>query len=177
MTIETWKNKHGEGLPDGPWNDEPDKAVWVDEATNLDCMIHRNRYGALCGYVAVGHDHPLHKTSYSDLDDLGVDVHGGLTFAGDCDNSEDTPQFGICHIPAEGQPSDVWWFGFDCGHAFDLSPNFPGVWDADLDSAIVELVNGIQQSGPSKGDTYRTFEYTKGEVESLAKQLTEIGDK
>ena len=24
---------------EGPWNNEPDHAVWVDEATGLDCMI------------------------------------------------------------------------------------------------------------------------------------------
>ena len=39
---------------EGPWKDEPDKVVGVDEATGLDCMIVRHdEYGHFCGYVGV----------------------------------------------------------------------------------------------------------------------------
>lgn len=30
----------------GAWEDEPDKVVWVDEATGLDCMARRGPVGA-----------------------------------------------------------------------------------------------------------------------------------
>ena len=33
----------------GPWQEEPDKAVWIDERTGLDCMIHRNRWARCAG--------------------------------------------------------------------------------------------------------------------------------
>lgn len=46
----------------GPWQDEPDKIQYVDEATGLPCLIVRNgkEIGALCGYVGVLPGHPLH---------------------------------------------------------------------------------------------------------------------
>src|SRR5690606_28176723 len=52
------------GWPSGPWDGEPDKAVWVDETTGLDCMIVRGPVGALCGYVGVKEGHPWHGRSY-----------------------------------------------------------------------------------------------------------------
>ncbi len=150
--METWNNKHGADLEAGPWNDEPDKAVWVDEATGLDCMIHRNRTGALCGYVGVGPDHRFHGQDYNTFD---VNVHGGLTYADGCQEGDD-PSINVCHIPQPGQPDNVWWFGFDCAHFHDLVPSM---------AVIPELAEVF-------GDTtYRDFAYVKAEVESLAAQL------
>lgn len=65
----------------GPWNNEPDKAQWVDDATGLDCLIVRNHGGALCGYVGVPEGHPAYGKDYDTVDVL---VHGGLTFASLC---------------------------------------------------------------------------------------------
>lgn len=53
-----------ESWPDGPWRDEPDKVIWVDEATGLDCMIVRNKMGTWCGYAGVGVQHPWHGVTY-----------------------------------------------------------------------------------------------------------------
>lgn len=153
--MQTWTNKHGADLGGGPWEWEPDKAVWVDEATGLDCMIHRGRMGALCGYVGVGPDHPLHGKDYNTLN---VDVHGGLTYADGCQEGDD-PAINVCHIPQPGRPDDVWWFGFDCGHFHDFVPG--------LDKILRE------RNAPDVfSDTvYRDFDYAKTEVESLAAQL------
>jgi len=102
-------------------------------AIMLDSPHHR------CGYVGIPKDHPLYGVGYSDkspalescvesvengpVGDRGVmsiflmagrgvepspadifDVHGSLTYAG----GE--------NYPVE---SDLWWFGFDCGHCDD----------------------------------------------------------
>ncbi len=155
--MKTWNNEHGKELGDGPWNDEPDKAVWIDEATGLDCMIHRGRIGALCGYVGVGPDHPLHRTDY---DQINPDVHGGLTYADGCQEGND-PAFGICHVPQPGRPDDVWWFGFDCAHFQDFIPG--------LSKTLKEL----DAPDVFTSAVYRDFAYVKAEVESLAKQLQE----
>ena len=69
--MQTWTNKfhlnrEGKPFPPGPWNQEVDKAVWIDPRSDLDCMIHRNPMGALCGYVGVGPDHPWHGKNYTD---------------------------------------------------------------------------------------------------------------
>lgn len=137
----------------GPWSDEPDKMQWPDEATGLPCLIVRNRYGALCGYVGVPSGHPWHGRGY---DDVTADVHGGLTFAGPCSPEEDETS-GICHIPAVGEPDDVWWLGFDCAHAFDATPGM---------GAFV----GDQRLPSEFQDVYRDFAYVRGEVEGLARQ-------
>lgn len=173
---------------DGPWQGEPDKAVWVDEETGLDCMIVRGPSGALCGYVGVGPDHPLHGRDYNECLAHGVeceerwnhkspesafDVHGGLTFADRCANTDD-PSKHICHIPQEGRPHNVWWFGFDCAHYNDLTP----LTRADHRRLYEEAVakgdqEGMRLWGPGLwGEgTYRNLDYVIGEVRSLAKQL------
>ncbi len=169
--METWTNKfhlnrEGEAYPPGPWNDEPDKAVWVDETTDLDCMINRGPLGALCGYVGVGPDHPYHGKDY---DTINPDVHGGLTFSDPCAEGDD-PADGICHVPQPGRPDDVWWFGFDCGHYMDVIPGMIEVM-AGIEAKTTELI------GPSDfsfgNPVYRGFDYVKGEVTTLATQLAE----
>lgn len=49
------------GWPSGPWDDEPDRVEWRDEATGLPCLALRNdMFGSWCGYVAVPPGHPVH---------------------------------------------------------------------------------------------------------------------
>lgn len=148
----------------GPWDDEPDKVQWIDPVTDLDCLIHRNHMGGLCGYAAVPPEHPFHGKDYGAclLDpecgetlcdhtpDTIIVVHGGLTFSGFCAEGEDADT--ICHIPAEGRPDDVYWFGFDCGHYMDFTPGMPYLGIGD------EAV-------------YRDLTYVAEQVTKLAAQL------
>jgi hypothetical protein len=147
--TQTWKHAdRPRPLPAGPWDDEPDKMQWVDEATNLDCLIVRNHSGALCGYVGVPNGHPHYGKDYDTPD---VEVHGGLTYADRC--QEDAPEgHGICHIPDPGRPGDVWWFGFDCAHYQDLIPAY-------------------SQDHIGLGGVYRNIAYVEAECARLAAQL------
>ena len=139
---------------DGPWQSEPDKRQWQDEATGLPCLIVRGPSGALCGYVGVPSTHPEHGADY---DHVGVEVHWGLTFSDSCAHSaEDT---GICHVPGEGDPDNVWWFGFDCAHSGDFCPR--------RESTLRHL-------GLGRADVYRDISFVEREVTSLAKQLAAI---
>jgi hypothetical protein len=153
---------------EGPWNNEPDHEVWIDEDTDLDCMINRGPSGALCGYVGVGPDHPMHQVMY---DDVAVDVHGGLTYSNACQEDGE-----ICHVPAEGRSHDIWWFGFDCAHAFDVSPRM----DADLRELRKRVPDVRIPEMPFEDErlrsTYRDWAYVKNEVEDLALQLKAIAD-
>ena len=113
----------------GPWDDEPDKMQFPDEATGLPCLIVRGPMGALCGYVGVAEGHPAFGVDYSDVRIAGedgereyVDVHGGLTFADHCQLHQAGEARGIRHVPSEGEPDHVWWLGFDCAHAWDVMP-------------------------------------------------------
>lgn len=151
--MQTWKHDASEKeYPlDGPWADEPDKGQWVDEKTDLDCLIVRNHMGTLCGYVGVAEGHPAFAQGYDLLPDLVV--HGGVTFTGLC--REDAEEgHGICHIPEEGRPDKVWWVGFDCGHAWDVIPIMQK-YSLTLD----------------RDSEYRDWDYVKSECELLAQQL------
>lgn len=142
----------------GPWDDEPDKAQWIDEATGLDCLMVRGPVGALCGYVGVQPGHPWYEKDYDAIEPY-PDVHGGLTFASLCqEGAEDGP--GICHIPAPGRPARVWWLGFDCAHLGDAMPT--------MEAREAEM--GFD-SIPGYGKTYRTFEYVQQECARLAEQI------
>lgn len=147
---------------DGPWRSEPDKAQWIDAETGLDCLIVRNRHGSLCGYVGVPEGHPNFAEDYDDVD---VNVHGGLTFSELCLGvAADAEATEICHVPAAGRPDHVWWFGFDCAHAFDLAPG--------MEALLRSVPNLPQREGDVRfHDTYRDWEYVVGEVRHLAKQL------
>ncbi len=174
--------------PAGPWTEEPDRLEW--RRHGMPCLVLRNGQGAWCGYVGVAPGHPLHGVEYGQetpalaealekrkgspiganpsmaimlaclsgevkpTPDLVIQVHGGLTFSSACRGP-------ICHVPAEGEPENVWWFGFDCIHSGDISP-FDAVMARDRPEWFYKL-NGH--------DVYRDIVYARAETESLADQL------
>jgi hypothetical protein len=153
---------------EGPWQDEPDKVEWRDEATGYPCIAKRANpdIGVWCGYVAVPPGHPAHGKDY---DDVNVDVHGGLTFAGAC--REDAPRAtAVCHVPKPGEPADVWWLGFDCGHALDVMPAML----AHFRQLHEKTGDPIWQE-PERSDewrpVYRDLAYVQAECARLAEQL------
>jgi hypothetical protein len=79
--------------------DEPNKRKWVDENTGYFCEILRHPDSLhLCGYVVVHNIHPFFDKDYEILNDMGIKVHGGLTYGNGAGK-----------------------FGFDCCHYGDLS--------------------------------------------------------
>jgi hypothetical protein len=126
--MQTWENDVGQRVRTehpGEWSTEPDKGHWIDETTDLDCLIVRNRMGALCGYVGVPTGHPWHGIDYNNIEPY-PDVNGGLTFSDFC--FKDQPENkGVCHVPASGRDPDVWWLGFGCAHAHDVVPSMDEV--------------------------------------------------
>jgi len=143
----------------GPWQAEPDKIQYVDNATGMPCLIVRNTLGSLCGYVGVSKDHPFFKKGYNDCD---VTVHGGLTFADTCAEDE----HGICHLVEEGEDDLVWWLGFDCAHLNDMSPGMRAT------DAKIGIPRGILEFG-----IYKDVPYVVRECSRLAKQLMEVKDE
>lgn len=150
METREYRNCDKSEWGDGPWMNEPDKLQWQDDATGLPCLIVRNSHmtGSLCGYVGLPSNHPDAGKGYDDVD---VEVHGGLTYSDFCQPHADE-SIGICHVPAPGESDRVWWLGFDCSHAFDLSP-------------------AMRAFSRPDGDVYRDIDYVKGQVTHLAAQL------
>jgi hypothetical protein len=165
----------------GPWDKEPDRYYWRDETTKLPCLARRGTQGSWCGYVAVMPDHPWYGVKYSECPhgedewcehrpEHLVDVHGGLTYSDFCtDDKED----GICHVPEEGEPEKVWWFGFDCAHFDDYMPAMEARLKLlheerpDLEPPELLEISGLRVS-------YKTLEFVKAEVTHLASQLSKI---
>ncbi|HMJ16592.1 MAG TPA: hypothetical protein VK524_34495 [Polyangiaceae bacterium] len=133
-------------LGEGPWQEEPDRVEW--RHAGFPCLIVRaDVTGALCGYVGLPEGHPWFE---ADIHEIDVSVHGGLTYGAAC-------QGHICHAPREGESDNVFWIGFDCSHAFDVSPKFVHLGFRS------SLLNG----------TYRGVRYVMHEVEELANQALE----
>ncbi len=148
-------------IPRGEWDNEPDKIQWLDEETGLDCLMHRNHSGTWCGYVGIAESHPLFGKDYDSVD---VEVHGGLTYADVCQQTGDEAH-GICHVPIEGRPEKMWWFGFDCAHGGDLMP---------VSLAIRAKYGEDAHTWMGRPDVYRDRAYVENEVTKLARQLKAI---
>jgi hypothetical protein len=151
---------------------------WTTKA-GLRAVVIMTDLGHRCGYVGIPKEHPLYGVSYNEqtpvlqpLNDETVigkrgsisvlmaavhgmentnspgmvfDVHGSLTFSGT----------GKGEYPVK---SDLWWFGYDCGHAGDAPA--PG-------SRMAQFRSGMDE-------VHRTLEYCIGECESLALQLAGV---
>jgi len=143
-----WRAKVKEAGISGPWDAEPDREEF--RHAGFPCLMRRGYSGAWCGYVGVPRGHAAHGKAY---DAVEVEVHGGLTYASPCQGE-------ICHVPAAGESDDVWWFGFDCAHAFDVAPR------------MLELYPSGEDYG--QADTYKTLEWVKAETRELAEQLARL---
>jgi len=170
-TLEyTYKDEEKAEWGDGPWNDEPDKVQFLDEETGLPCIIKRGPMGAWCGYVGVSKNHPAHGMDYSEEGSL--EVHGGLTFAGACqEHGEGEEADAICHVVEDGEDDNVWWLGFDCAHGWDLIPRMKATHKRLYEETGDELWNDLHNP---RAETYRDQAYVTAEVRSLAKQLAAL---
>lgn len=145
--------------PEGPWMHEPDRVDFSH--AGFPCLALRNSLGAWCGYVALPPEHRLHGVEYMDIED-DLDVHGRLTYSSLCAEA-------ICHVPEPGQPDNVWWLGFDCGHSGDLIP------------ATLKIMREVRRANPLPAalmpwdrllrDRYRDLAYVQDETRKLAEQL------
>jgi len=143
----------------GAWMDEPDRVEF--RYNGLDCLIVRNeRMFNLCGYVALPKAHPFHKKGY---DDMGYDVHGGLTYSDLCDDHR------ICHATDDDKAEKAFWIGFDCAHGGDFVPGLEIV-----DRMIREKTNSPFSQGILKSKSYtkyRDIEYVTKEIKDLVRQV------
>lgn len=163
MEMKSWTTVDKSAWARGPWDSEPDKMQWVDEATGLPCLIHRAyTTGGLCGYVGVSAGHALFEVSGEDGD---IDVHGGLNFFRHCMPAEDESS-GICHVVGTDEDDNVWWLGFDCSHVGDVSPAI----DALVRSTML-LPMENQYRRLFGADVYRDIEYVRQQCAELAMQL------
>lgn len=163
------------------------------EHAGYKCVVIFGAIGHRCGYVGVPKNHPLYGKNYSDYleikkEDLksreisGVfplpgacfdkderirieayfQCHGGITYAGGGEHSS---------YPIE---SDLWWFGFDCGHygdarelklAYEKFPNYRSNLAIQIECEDRFRIEGL---------IIRTEEYVAEECKKLVEQLKEF---
>lgn len=155
------------------------------------CVVIFTSSGYRCGYVGVPRNNGLYGKEYTDFLDIPLstiedqpigkrgimplifsamdndekvrmdmffDVHGSLTFSGD----------GHHKYPVE---SDLWWFGFDCGHYndgkdLDLVEKY---WGNDEN---IQRKLEIERKYPTTYDgEVRSKEYVEKECKSLVSQI------
>lgn len=161
----------------------------------MKCVVVMRPMAHRCGYVGVEEGHPLygkHYNSYLDIkkedvmdreisgiiplicaaldedDRIRIDayfhVHGGITYSDGGENSE----YPIL--------SDLWWFGFDCGHSGDSNDYTEA---KKLFSSDIEVIRRIENNErldkeyPVYGKI-RSCEYVREECKKLADQLSEM---
>lgn len=161
---------------DGPARGEADKVAWQDPATGLECIIMRDpKAGNLRGFVGVPAGHPLFGYKHDAIPaDVGIEVHGGLTYSAACDVSADKlgrEARSICHVTvvvkkesyatSHRPVDDAWWFGFECNLPQDLLP---------------DVHQGINERDGTRR-TYRDDEYVANEVLNLAAQMQAIAER
>ena len=135
--------------PHRPWEDEPDHAEWTDPSTGYKCRIQRNTLlGFLCGYVGVLKGHPAYGLEHDALNGMiGGGVHGGVTYSG-----------------RNGGVHDLWWFGFDCGHAGDFAP--------EMAKKLLQILPKEAKLLRDKShETYRTWEFVETEIRALVRLI------
>ena len=166
----------------GPWQGEPDELEWVDLATGYTCRIRRNMFvtGALCGYVGVpplhaayGFDYDgglyrpgkLPSQGFGQISGIGdaitrIRVHDGVTYA-----------YPSCLFKGEKRHRRrLWWYGFSCAGSGDTMP----MLEATLNLAYSKLGKVRSHHSIFAGATYKTIEYARDEVTSLAQQLADL---
>lgn len=145
-----WTYMDKSGWNRGPWDKEPDKAIWIDPVTGYHVSIVRTHTGALCGYVMVPKSHKMYKKAY---DDVPYECHGGLTFGREKEQDK-VPNQTIQYMPIKrlSSPKKMKVFGFDCAHYGDLSP-------------------GMALNFGNREEIYKDWVYVKNEVEQLALQF------
>jgi hypothetical protein len=158
----------------GPWQHEQcDKLQWVDEATGLPCLAVRNpQLGNWCGYCGIAEGHPYFGVPYDQVPDSTLEVHGGITFSDFC--APHDKEHGICHVVEPGENDHVFWFGFDCSHAFDRSPGLEAIVER-IDAETGVRLQSLHHSGIFGQDIqYRMLDYVRAECAKLAGQLKAI---
>lgn len=140
-----------------PWINEPDREEF--KHLGFDCLLNRNMMGAWCGYTAVKPDHPYYGKGY---DDVEIEVHGGLTYAHECQGE-------VCH---EAEDDKAWWFGFDCAHAYDLVPVADKARDEKTRQAWI--THDLKAFNGDHGEIYRDINYVRDQTKGLALQLSQV---
>lgn len=141
MALNSWTFIDKSAWKEGPWNQEPDRLEWIDEATGLFCLILRKPSGALSGHVGVPSDHPFFLKPHHLL---RLWVHHGISYS---NFSHGQGESSIRYFSDLAAPNRIWWFGFSCDYEDDLCPArlAPRGHYRNIDYVMQEVINLAEQ--------------------------------
>lgn len=167
MPAEVYRNEYHPSTR-GPWENEPDKVAWTDEATGYPCIVVREYTGEFGSYVSVPGDHPLSGFTTDALPSaISEGLHRPVTYSRGCDRT--TPERrSICHVDHKGrltprahrelpQHDDAWWLGVTLDGPRDFCPNS----------------NYTPPLAAERGRTYRDVSFAANQATLLARRLHE----
>lgn len=102
-----------------------------------------------------------------------LSAHGGITFGSQFKRHPEIAKHDefFDHYEQFFLQKEIWFFGFDCAHAWDFIPRRYG--DAPPEFYAM-MKNKYGDATRFTKDVYRTMEYVKAETENLRQQLMEI---
>ena len=131
----------------------------VFDYKDFKCAITFNHLGFRCGYVGVPKTNELYGLSYDQANEF-ADCHGGLTYSSEIEN---------LNYPIK---SDLWWFGFDCGHCDDTNDLKQAAKYFPHLSQQFAIMMQAERMFPTGGEI-RDREYVKENCVSLAESFIE----
>ena len=165
------------------WENEPNEDAF--EASGLSCIMKRDHNLVWTGHVGVPPSHALFRQRRDVLvevpsDAVGLpvdvkrvcmaDVHGIVPPAIKAGNLPLSVLVavhgGLWSTGVRAENPELWFFGFQCGHAGDYRPADPSNQQARQNAATTER--------PYTPDNYRTYDYARKECEGLAAQLAAL---
>lgn len=147
---------------EGPWQDEDDWIAWInpDAPNHHNLVIRHSNLGHLCGYVGVDERSQWYQRHPGPQIDV---VHGGITLSGFSRGPENSP--GAFRVTNGANLQEIWWFGFDCGHAADYFPAQATPWlNLGATPAMVNVMTGNPEN-------YKTVDYVVDQIDSLREAL------
>lgn len=132
------------------------------EYKGYSCVVVFQIMGYRCGYVGVPRGNKLFRRSFDSelLCDIGC--HGGLTYSEEYLVGQDD--------------ENIWWIGFDCGHAFD-GKDYDACYKYFKDEEQVRYLNWMKNIDGEMYNDYqvRDIDYVIEECKQIVDQLEEIG--
>lgn len=123
------------------------------------CVILGLRAGHRCGYISLNNDHPMYNKEYMDI---GIDVHGGMTYGGISNQ-----------YPVETDEK-YHWIGFDCIHLHD-GQDMELMKSFEKDGEINRYIEISKDRGTYMyGNEVRSTEYVEKELIYAVEQLKNI---
>lgn len=126
------------------------------ECDGFPCVCIFNAMAIRVGYVGIDSTHPYYGMDYATDGPDGIMCHWGLTYAGKAYWDDE---------------SDLWWFGFDCGHCEDKHDTQTAISYGLIDENQAFLLDAFGHLVLTDDKSVRDLDFVKDNCKLIAAQL------